>query len=39
MTREAKVSPAADAAQISALKAQLFHETGVDGVYARTGLY
>ena len=39
MTLQAKIAPAADAAQISALKAQLFFETGVDGVYARTGLY
>ena len=39
MTLEAKIAPAADAAQIAALKAQLFFDTGVDGVYGRTGLY
>ena len=39
MTAQTKIAPAANAAQISALKAQLFFETGVDGVYARTGLY
>ncbi|HXQ14090.1 MAG TPA: amino acid--[acyl-carrier-protein] ligase [Caulobacteraceae bacterium] len=39
MTVQAKIAPAADAAQIAALKAKLFFETGVDGVYARTGLY
>jgi seryl-tRNA synthetase len=39
VTAQSKIAPAADAAQISALKAQLFFETGVDGVYARTGLY
>jgi len=39
MTVQSKIAPAGDAAQIAALKAQLFFETGVDGVYARTGLY
>jgi seryl-tRNA synthetase len=39
VTVQSKIAPAGDAAQISALKAQLFFETGVDGVYARTGLY
>ena len=39
MTVQSKIAPVGDAAQISALKAQLFFETGVDGVYARTGLY
>jgi len=39
VTVQAKIAPAADAAQIAALKAKLFFETGVDGVYARTGLY
>lgn len=39
MTRQDKIAPAADAARIEAMKAQLFHQTGVDGVYARTGLY
>jgi seryl-tRNA synthetase len=39
VTVQAKIAPAADAAQIAALKAKLFVETGVDGVYARTGLY
>jgi seryl-tRNA synthetase len=39
VTVQAKIAPAADAAQIAALKAHLFFETGVDGVYARTGLY
>jgi seryl-tRNA synthetase len=39
VTAQTRIAAAADAAQISALKAQLFFETGVDGVYARTGLY
>jgi seryl-tRNA synthetase len=39
VTAQSKIAPAADAAQIAALKVQLFFETGVDGVYARTGLY
>ena len=39
MTVQTKFAPVGDAAQISALKAQLFFETGIDGVYARTGLY
>jgi seryl-tRNA synthetase len=39
VTRQDKIAPAADAARIAAMKAQLFLETGVDGVYARTGLY
>jgi len=39
VTVQSKIAPVGDAAQISALKAQLFFETGVDGVYARTGLY
>ena len=39
MTVQAKIAPAADAAQIAALKAKLFFDTGVEGVYARTGLY
>ena len=39
MTRQDKIAPAADPSQIAAMKAQLFIETGVDGVYARTGLY
>ena len=28
-----------DPEALAALKHELFHETGVDGVYARTGLY
>jgi seryl-tRNA synthetase len=39
VTVQGKIAPAADAAQIAALKAKLFCDTGVDGVYARTGLY
>jgi seryl-tRNA synthetase len=39
VTVQAKITPAADAAQIAAMKAKLFFDTGVDGVYARTGLY
>jgi seryl-tRNA synthetase len=39
VTVQAKIAPAADAAQIAAMKAKLFFDTGVDGVYARTGLY
>ncbi|HEY2709370.1 MAG TPA: amino acid--[acyl-carrier-protein] ligase [Caulobacteraceae bacterium] len=39
MTVQAKFAPLSGEAQISALKAAIFHETGVDGVYARTGLY
>jgi seryl-tRNA synthetase len=36
MTLMSKIAPAGD---LAALKGKLFHETGVDGVYARTGLY
>src|SRR5580704_18903811 len=36
MTLMSKMTPAAD---LEALKAELFHATGVDGVYARTGRY
>ena len=39
MTVQSKVAQAASADQIAALKAAIFFETGVDGVYARTGLY
>jgi len=39
VTRQDKIGAAADASHIAAMKAQLFIETGVDGVYARTGLY
>jgi seryl-tRNA synthetase len=37
MTVMSKIAPLAG--DLEALKAALFHETGVDGVYARTGLY
>ncbi|HEY3799554.1 MAG TPA: amino acid--[acyl-carrier-protein] ligase [Caulobacteraceae bacterium] len=36
MTVMSNVAPAAD---LEALKAELFHSTGVDGIYARTGRY
>jgi seryl-tRNA synthetase len=39
VTVQAKIAPAAGAAQIAAMKDALFFDTGVDGVYARTGLY
>ncbi|HVN02207.1 MAG TPA: amino acid--[acyl-carrier-protein] ligase [Caulobacteraceae bacterium] len=39
MNAQAKTAPLAGEADVAALKAALFRETGVDGVYARTGLY
>jgi seryl-tRNA synthetase len=39
MTAQSRFAPLTGKAEIAALKAEIFRETGVAGVYARTGLY